>query len=324
MDDSSEPTEESYSIRGGISSQPPTITAPSKKSVLRVKGVQPNKQDKFCRALIDSGASESIIHKRLTDKENILSAQKRVTWTTRTGNFHTSKKARIDFHFLELNSKQKVSANFHVDEENIPSDGYEMIIGIDLIELIGLNIDGAKRAITWGDFTCYRAPRTEQKQNSTDKQSLQTVDDEAELIPAVKRALNQQGTAMIPSAKPTIKATTAPTVKPTIAITNRPTSTPTARPTSQPTARPTTRPTSGTNSTYHLNAITIIDPSTSWIEITQIPDKEARTTAIMLDRHWFCRYPRPLFCIYDNGNEFLGFEFQEMLESYGVLSKPTT
>ncbi|MGH7974345.1 MAG: RNase H-like domain-containing protein, partial [bacterium] len=82
--------------------------------------------------------------------------------------------------------------------------------------------------------------------------------------------------------------------------------------------------TDGTNSTYHLNAITIIDPATSWIEIIQIPDKEARTTAIMLDRHWFCRYPRPLFCIYDNGNEFLGFEFQEMLESYGVLSKPTT
>ncbi|MGH7973972.1 MAG: hypothetical protein ACREBR_00500 [bacterium] len=82
--------------------------------------------------------------------------------------------------------------------------------------------------------------------------------------------------------------------------------------------------TDGTNSTYYLNALTIIDPSTSWIEIIEIPDKNARTVAIMLDRHWFCRYPRPLFCTYDNGNEFLGFEFQEMLDSYGVLTKPTT
>ncbi|MGH3055234.1 MAG: RNase H-like domain-containing protein, partial [Gaiellaceae bacterium] len=82
--------------------------------------------------------------------------------------------------------------------------------------------------------------------------------------------------------------------------------------------------TDGTNTTYVLSALTIIDPATSWIEIIEIPDKTARTTALMLDRHWFCRYPRPLFCIYDNGNEFLGFEFQEMLESYGVLSKPTT
>ncbi|MGH7954385.1 MAG: integrase, partial [Gloeomargaritales cyanobacterium] len=80
----------------------------------------------------------------------------------------------------------------------------------------------------------------------------------------------------------------------------------------------------GANNVYSLTALTIIDPATSWIEIIPVTDKNATTIAIMLDRHWFCRYPRPLFCVYDNGSEFLGFEFQEMLESYGVLSKPTT
>ncbi|MGH7954378.1 MAG: integrase, partial [Gloeomargaritales cyanobacterium] len=79
-----------------------------------------------------------------------------------------------------------------------------------------------------------------------------------------------------------------------------------------------------THNVYKLTALTIIDPATSWIEIIPLQDKDAETVALMLDRQWFSRYPRPLFCVYDNGSEFLGFEFQEMLESYGVLSKSTT
>jgi hypothetical protein len=73
-----------------------------------------------------------------------------------------------------------------------------------------------------------------------------------------------------------------------------------------------------------LNAMTICDPATGWFEIVEIPNKQAKTTAKKLDQTWFCRYPRPERCIFDNGNEFLGKEFQEMLESYGVKAVPTT
>ena len=73
-----------------------------------------------------------------------------------------------------------------------------------------------------------------------------------------------------------------------------------------------------------LNAMTICNPSTGWFEIIEIPNKSALTTAKKLDQTWFCRYPRPERCIFDNGNEFLGKEFQEMLESYGVKAVPTT
>ena len=47
-------------------------------------------------------------------------------------------------------------------------------------------------------------------------------------------------------------------------------------------------------------------------------------TSKILDQVWFCRYPRPLRCITDNGGEFLGTEFQELLRSYGVQHVPTT
>jgi hypothetical protein len=54
------------------------------------------------------------------------------------------------------------------------------------------------------------------------------------------------------------------------------------------------------------------DPATGWFEIAEIRNKTAEGTAKILDQPWFCRYPRPKRCIGDNGNEFLGKEFQEL------------
>ena len=60
------------------------------------------------------------------------------------------------------------------------------------------------------------------------------------------------------------------------------------------------------------------------MELVAIPNKETLTVACALDRAWFSRYPRPVECVHDNGSEFVGIEFQEMLQSYGVKSKLTT
>ncbi|CAJ1959749.1 unnamed protein product [Cylindrotheca closterium] len=73
-----------------------------------------------------------------------------------------------------------------------------------------------------------------------------------------------------------------------------------------------------------LHAMTICDPATGWFEIVEIDDKKSLTTSTMLDRVWFSRYPRPQECIFDNGKEFLGEEFQELLKSYGIKPVPTT
>ena len=75
--------------------------------------------------------------------------------------------------------------------------------------------------------------------------------------------------------------------------------------------------------TYTLIALTMADPSTGWFEIMEIPNKQSETVARAFDRTWLCRYPRPSHCRHDNGPEFTGAEFQEMLSSYGIESKPT-
>ena len=82
--------------------------------------------------------------------------------------------------------------------------------------------------------------------------------------------------------------------------------------------------TDGSGKEYKLHAMTMADPATGWFEIAEISDKTAEIAALTLDRVWFSRYPRPFQSIYDNGGEFLGKEFQELLESYGVKTTPTT
>ena len=71
-------------------------------------------------------------------------------------------------------------------------------------------------------------------------------------------------------------------------------------------------------------ATTIIDPVTCWPEFVLATSKSAVSAANALDTQWLCRYPLPAFCIHDNGTEFTGKEFQELLQSYGIISKPTT
>ena len=71
-------------------------------------------------------------------------------------------------------------------------------------------------------------------------------------------------------------------------------------------------------------ALTLVDEATGWPEVIPIENKKSKNIAFLVDSEWFCRYPRPLICIHDNGTEFTGEEFQEMLDSYGVQSKPTT
>ena len=90
-------------------------------------------------------------------------------------------------------------------------------------------------------------------------------------------------------------------------------------------AKKNSMPKSPTNSEpTKFNALTIIDLATCPMELIAIPNKDTLTVTRALDRAWFSHYPRPVECANDNGSEFVGIEFQEMLQSYGVKLKLTT
>jgi hypothetical protein len=53
-------------------------------------------------------------------------------------------------------------------------------------------------------------------------------------------------------------------------------------------------------------------------------NKSSYHISILFDSDWLCLYPRPHRVIHDNGTEFTGSDFQELLPSYGIKSKSTT
>lgn len=76
--------------------------------------------------------------------------------------------------------------------------------------------------------------------------------------------------------------------------------------------------------TISFRALSIIDTVTNLVELVRVSDASAAQAALQFENSWLSRYPRPLSCIYDQGGEFKGFEFQRTLRQHGIKAKPTT
>ena len=77
-------------------------------------------------------------------------------------------------------------------------------------------------------------------------------------------------------------------------------------------------------SKYKIRILTMVDARTNWTELALIPMASSKIVAIQFNINWLCRYPQPTQVGYDNGKEFIGEEFQELLVSYNITPKPTT
>ena len=62
----------------------------------------------------------------------------------------------------------------------------------------------------------------------------------------------------------------------------------------------------------YLQAITMIDPATGWIEIHSVPEARADLVANQVELAWLTRYPLPNKITVDRGKEFLA-EFNTMM-----------
>ena len=67
-----------------------------------------------------------------------------------------------------------------------------------------------------------------------------------------------------------------------------------------------------------LQALTIVDTVSNLAEIILVRNKTAKHVGQQFANAWLSRYPRPLRCIYDQGNEFLGEGFQAELARHGI------
>ena len=76
--------------------------------------------------------------------------------------------------------------------------------------------------------------------------------------------------------------------------------------------------------TIAFQALTIINKGTALLKIEPYHSATSLEIATLFDLKWLCCYPQPVWVRYDNGNGFLGQEFQEMLARYGIKRQPTT
>jgi transposase InsO family protein len=63
---------------------------------------------------------------------------------------------------------------------------------------------------------------------------------------------------------------------------------------------------------------------TNLIEVIRIDNKSAVHVAMHFENTWLSRYPRPMNCIHDQGGEFTGFDFRDMLDRHGIVDRSTT
>jgi hypothetical protein len=81
--------------------------------------------------------------------------------------------------------------------------------------------------------------------------------------------------------------------------------------------------TPGRSTVEKIHALTIIYKTTGWPEFVAIQNKTSCHIALLFNSEWLCCCPRPERVVFDNGNEFTGSEFQELLSSYEIKPVPT-
>ena len=100
---------------------------------------------RLVKALVDSGASESILAKAKSDKLPFKKTKQERQWSTAAGVLATNTKIATSFSFPELHDNKLINQSLHVIDLNI--DRYDMIIGRYLIRSLGVDIHGADMTI---------------------------------------------------------------------------------------------------------------------------------------------------------------------------------
>ena len=72
------------------------------------------------------------------------------------------------------------------------------------------------------------------------------------------------------------------------------------------------------NFKHQLLLLTMVDTATWWSKFGPLLNHTTEAASKWLNKYWFSHIPWSRKVIYDNGSESLGYNFQELLESYGI------
>ena len=102
------------------------------------------------RALLDSGGAESLVTSKVAKNLRIkTSNNKPKTWSTPAGELTTRAKVKSQFTIPELQERKMIEWDFHVTES---LGAYDMIIGRDIMEFLGIDIRFSDMTIKWDHY----------------------------------------------------------------------------------------------------------------------------------------------------------------------------
>jgi hypothetical protein len=67
-----------------------------------------------------------------------------------------------------------------------------------------------------------------------------------------------------------------------------------------------------------FNELTCIDTALNLVELIHVDNKTAEHIRDKFTQSWLCRYPWPVRCLHDKGGEFIGQNFQWLLEIFSI------
>jgi hypothetical protein len=78
------------------------------------------------------------------------------------------------------------------------------------------------------------------------------------------------------------------------------------------------------NKPYEFNALSVIDTVSNLVELVRIDEKMLAHVTRKYAQVWLSRYPWPECCVHKNGGEFVGPEFQFLLQGCRINDAPTS
>ena len=125
---------------GQVTKKSPYNEEPSKRTV---------------KILLDSGASESIAHITLFDKDKIRKNTSATNWNTMAGNFSTNARGTLKLRLPELNPSAELKVVCHVTNRQ---SNYKIILGRDVLSELGIVLDFKRRVISWNESEAQMKP----------------------------------------------------------------------------------------------------------------------------------------------------------------------
>src|SRR5688500_18776609 len=114
----------------------------SKKNSFRLK------HQKRVKILSDTGCGATLIHHSLVGKLP-LQTDRPSNWSTKAGSFRTTKTCKLNFTLPAFHEHKNISWTAFVDETDKLFSRYDMIIGKDLLDELGMNFLFSTNLMEW-------------------------------------------------------------------------------------------------------------------------------------------------------------------------------